>query len=97
MYPDAEIPEEFILVLPSGANSRDEIRMARFEALESMALRATPRDLILSLLLTMAYQQGYKIEHVTSNYMILVKSVYEEELKKWEERLNEYKEKGDEK
>ncbi len=90
MYPDAEIPEEFILVLPSGANSRDEIRKAKFGSyLESIALQVTPRDLIISLLLTMAYQQGYKIEQITSRYVILVKSVYEKELKEWKDRLNE--------
>ena len=90
MYPDAEIPEEFVLVLPSGANSRDEIRKAKLGSyLESIALQATPRDLIISLLLTMAYQQGYEIEQVTSRYVILIKSVSEEELKEWKDRLNE--------
>ncbi len=100
IYPNAEIPEEFALILPMGANSVTEIikqrrlyEAAKEKATESESYRRADiptlliqlgrvsKDLMSSLLLTMAYQQGYYIEHVTNNYVILRKSVYEEELK----------------
>ncbi len=88
MYPDAEIPEEFALILPSEINNIDKIK-------ESRGVRRLGSDFgiwsdfIVSLLLTMAYQQDYEIEDVTSSYVVLKKFVDEEELKEWEEKLNE--------
>jgi len=86
MYPDAEIPEEFALILPSEINNVDKIKETReFGSLgRDFGIR---NDFIVSLLLTMAYQQDYEIEYITSSCMVLRKSVYEEELKGWEERL----------
>ncbi len=87
LYPEAEIPEEFTWILPCGINSVDKMR----EAVASggpwdFGIYSVSKELMLSLLLTMAYQQGYEIEHVTSNYMVLVKHVEEEDLKEWKER-----------
>lgn len=96
MYPDAEIPEEFSLILPSEINNVDKIKKTR--GLIRFIDFGIYSDFILSLLLTMAYQQDYEIEHVTNNYIILKKGVYEEELKKLKDRrdrFNEEKEKGD--
>ncbi len=95
MYQDAEIPEEFGRNIPSGINDVDKLKRARWSGDLDFMFDIGPKDFILSLLLTMAYQQGYKIEHVTSSYMILQKFVDKEELKEWEERSNGYKEKGD--
>jgi len=87
MYPDAEIPEEFALILPSEINNVDKMKKNRgFSFYRDFKIY---KEFILSLLLTMVYQQGYEIEYVTSNYIILIKPVYEEELKGWEERLGE--------
>lgn len=73
IYADPEIPEEFSWIFPTGIRA----------FLERSDLRPKVKEYswIPSLLLTMAYQQGYEIEHVTSSYVILVKPVYEEELK----------------
>ena len=72
MYPEARMPEEF---LPTSIE-RDGI----YEG------HKWPHDsLYPSLLLTMAYQQGYQIETVTDSYIILVKSVKIESEEKGEE------------
>ena len=34
----------------------------------------------------MAYRQGYDIEYGTNSYVILKKSIYDVELKEWEDR-----------
>ncbi len=78
MYPDAKIPEEFALILPSEINNVDKMKKNRgFSFYRDFKIK----EFIFSLLLTMAYQQDYEIEYVTSNYVILIKPVYEEELK----------------
>ena len=95
LYPEAEFPEEFTWILPSGINSVSKMRKAvAFGGPFNFGIYSVSKELMLSLLLTMAYQQGYEIEHVTSSYMILQKLVDKEELKEWEERSNGYKEKG---
>ena len=95
LYPEAEFPEEFTWILPSGMNSVDKMRKAvAIGGPRDFGIYSVSKELMLSLLLTMAYQQGYEIEHVTSSYMILQTFVDKEELKEWEERSNEYKEKG---
>ncbi len=77
MYPDAEIPEEFALILPSEINNVDKMKKNRgFSFFRDFKIYS---EFILSLLLTMAYQQDYEIEYVTSNYVILIKPVYEKE------------------
>ena len=76
-YPNAEIPVEFrFWMLESEMGSQD------FNVFSSM-----PASLIPSLLLTMACEQEYEIEHVTSGHIILIKPIYEEELKELEDRL----------
>ena len=94
MYPDAEIPEEFALILPSEINNVDKMKKNRNRGFSFYWDFKIYSEFILSLLLTMAYQQDYEIEYVTSNYVILQKFVDKEELKEWEERSNKYKEKG---
>ena len=64
MYPEARMPEEFLPVSYEGEGT--------FEGYE---LPSSEESLFSSVLLTMAYQQGYKIEAVTDTYIILVKSV----------------------
>ncbi len=62
MYPEARMPEEF---LP--ASSEGDGVYKGYER---------PNDsLFSSILLTMAYQQGYEIEAVTDSYILLVKFV----------------------
>ncbi len=91
MYSDPEIPEEFAWVLPSGMIESGIRRWIYQRDLYGMV---SWESLIPSLLLTMAHQQGYRIEHVTSSYVILAKPVYEEEERKWEDRIKEYEEKN---
>jgi len=81
IYSDPGIPEEFAFIFPTGIR----------EFLQNTELWSKVREYswIQGLLLTMAYQQGYEIEHITSNYVILAKPVYKEELEEWEERLGE--------
>ena len=73
IYSDPEIPQEFAYIFPTGIRA----------FLQDTKLRSKVREYswIESLLLTMAYQQGYKIEYVTSSYVILTKFVDKEELK----------------
>jgi len=63
MYPDARMPKEFLSVSGEGINMYKGYRMANSSTLYP------------SILLTMAYQQGYEIEAVTDSYILLVKSV----------------------
>lgn len=69
MYPKARIPHEF----PSSDESH------KFPA------AGTSSSMYSSILLTMAYQQGYQIETVAESYVILVKSVNIESEERGEE------------
>lgn len=55
---------------------------AEFSALVKEKYPAAGGELIYpGLLLTMACQQGYRIEHVTDSYVILAKFIYKKEQK----------------
>lgn len=72
MYPEARIPEEF---LPASSEGDGVYKGHK-----------RPNDsLFSSILLTMAYQQGYQIEAVTDSYILLVKFVNIETEEKGEE------------
>lgn len=70
MYPSARIPYEF------SSHTENDI---------TPTTGTTAATIYSSLLLTMAYQQGYRIETVTDSYIILVKSVSIESEEKGEE------------
>jgi len=71
MYPNRPIPEEFAYILPTA-----------FEILlPSPLLTLKEKALIPSLLLTMAFQEGYWIEETTDNYIVLKKFIYKKEQK----------------
>jgi len=67
MYPGTNRPKEFPEL---HTNERGGSRLKRSTSLAVMSS---------SVLLTLAYEQGYRIEHVTDNYVILTKPIYEKE------------------
>lgn len=70
MYPSARIPYEF------QSHTENDI---------TPTTGTTAGSMYASILLTMAYQQGYKIEATTDSYVILIKSVNIESEEKGEE------------
>jgi len=76
-YQKAEIPAEFRFWMME-AGMRGE---------NSDLFSSVPASLIPSLLLTVVCESGYRIEHVTSDHIILVRPIYEGELKELEDRL----------
>lgn len=73
----AEIPAEFrFWMMEAGIRGED-----------SDLFSSVPASLVPSLLLTVACESGYRIEHVTSGHIILVRPIYEEDLKELKDRL----------